>query len=91
MSYLQELILQSYFNDFLGSCKTFWIPTIIPLDQNWSTSVTLKVIVNHYKFNFSRISGFTMTFNATEVLQFWSNGIIVGIQNILHDPKNSFE
>ena len=46
MSYLQELILQSDFNDFFGSCRTLWIPTIIPLDQNWSISVTLKVIVN---------------------------------------------
>lgn len=41
--------------------------------------------------DFSRISGFTMTFNVTEVLQFWSNGIIVGIQNVLHDPKKSLK
>ena len=31
-----------------------------------------------------------MTFNVTEVLQFSSNGIITGIQNVLHDPENEF-
>jgi len=41
--------------------------------------------------DFSRISGFIMTFNVTEVLQFWSDGIIVGIQNALHDPKKSLK
>ena len=90
-SSLSELILESYLNEFFGSCKCFWIPTIIPLDQNLSTLITLKVIRNHYNFKFFLFSGFIMSFKVTEVFQFWSNGIIVGIQNNLHDPKNSSE
>ena len=80
-----------YSNEFFGSCRTFWMLTITPSDQNWSTFVTSKVIRNYFNFRFFRFSGFSITFNVTEVLQFSSNGIIIAIQNVLHDPENSLE
>ena len=44
--FIRTHIPESYFNGFFRSCRTFWLLTIIPSDQNWSTYVTMKVIVN---------------------------------------------
>ena len=51
--FVRTHILESYFSGFFRWCRTFWLLTIIPLDQNWSTYVTMKVIQNHYHFKFS--------------------------------------
>ena len=45
MSCLLKFMPESYFNAFLRWCETFWLLTIKPLDQNWSTYATMKVVV----------------------------------------------
>ena len=53
MSYLKELILESYFNTFFGSWRTCQIFTTTQSNQNWMFYITWKIMFCIWNFKIS--------------------------------------
>ena len=89
--FVRTHIPESSFNGFFRWCRTFWLLTIIPLDQTWSTYVTMKVIVNQENREKSEFVMILNDFHCDISTSIWFDGIIVSNQNVLHDLENSLE